>query len=83
MQPLTHGLLFKIQKRTIAQKIRVSVPTIIQRAKQLECYKPQRKHKIHDRVVVTSAIGALIQHDASLHLWSPYVTEKWTMILRK
>jgi hypothetical protein len=31
-------------------------------------------------VVVTSAIGALIQHDASLHLWSPYASEKWTLI---
>jgi hypothetical protein len=76
-------LLFKIQKRTIAQKIRVSLPTIIQSAKQLECYKPQRKHKIHDRVVVTCAIGALIRHNASLNLWSPYATEKWTMIIRK
>jgi hypothetical protein len=56
------------------------VPTIIQRAKQLDCYKPQRKHKVHTREVVTTAIGALIQHDASIHLWSPYASEKWTLI---
>jgi hypothetical protein len=29
---------------------------------------------------VTTAIGALVQHDASLHLWSPYAQEKWTLI---
>jgi hypothetical protein len=69
-----------LRDRLQKKKIRVSVPTIIQRAKQLECYKPQRKRKVHDRVVVTSAIGALIQHDASSHLWSPYAGEKWTLI---
>jgi hypothetical protein len=30
--------------------------------------------------VLTSAIGEMIQHDASLHLWSPYAQEKWTLI---
>jgi hypothetical protein len=30
--------------------------------------------------VVTTAIGALIQHDASIHLWSPFSKEKWTLI---
>jgi hypothetical protein len=69
-----------LRDRLQKKKIRVSVPTLIQRAKQLECYKPQRKRKVHDRVVVTSAIGALIQHDASWHLWSPYASEKWTLI---
>jgi hypothetical protein len=69
-----------LRDRLQKKRIQVSVPTIIQRAKQLECYKPQRKRKVHDRVVVTSAIGALIQHDASLHLWSPYASEKWTLI---
>jgi len=78
--PITSYNYSALRDRLQKKKIRVSVPTIIQRAKQLECYKPQRKHKIHDRVVVTSAIGALIQHDASLHLWSPYASEKWTLI---
>jgi transposase len=78
--PITNYNYTALRDRLQKKKIRVSVPTIIQRAKQLECYKPQRKHKVHDRVVVTSAIGALIQHDASLHLWSPYASEKWTLI---
>ncbi len=60
--------------------IRVSVPTIIERAKRIDCYKPRHKAKVHDREVVTTAIGALVQHDASLHLWSPYAQEKWTLI---
>jgi transposase len=78
--PITSYNYTALRDRLQKKKIRVSIPTIIQRAKQLECYKPQRKHKIHDRVVVTSAIGALIQHDASSHLWSPYASEKWTLI---
>jgi transposase len=78
--PITSYNYTALRDRLQKKKIQVSVPTIIQRAKQLECYKPQRKRKVHDRVVVTSAIGALIQHDASLHLWSPYASEKWTLI---
>jgi hypothetical protein len=30
--------------------------------------------------VITSAVGDLIQHDASLHKWSPYAADKWTLI---
>jgi hypothetical protein len=58
----------------------VSVNTIIQRAKQLDCYLPHPRKKVHDREVVTMAVGALIQHDASTHLWSPFASEKWTLI---
>jgi hypothetical protein len=58
----------------------VSATTIIKRAKALECYKPHRKGKPHDREVLTAAIGALVQHDASLHRWSPLAQEKWTLI---
>ena len=60
--------------------VTVSATTITDRAKKLECYKPHRKGKTHDRQVVTAAIGALVQHDASLHLWSPFAEEKWTLI---
>ena len=60
--------------------ISVSVTTIIRRAKNMDCYKPHRKRKAHDREVLTASIGALVQHDASLHLWSPYAQEKWTLI---
>ncbi len=69
-----------LRDRLRKKDIQVSVPTIIKRAKQLDCYIPHRKHKIHDREVITTAIGALVQHDASLHQWSPYATEKWTLI---
>jgi hypothetical protein len=69
-----------LRDRLRKKGIQVSVPTIIQRAKRLDCHKPRRKAKVHDREVVTTAIGALVQHDASLHLWSPYAQEKWTLI---
>jgi hypothetical protein len=58
----------------------VSVPTIIQRAKQYGCYQPKKERQVHDREVITTAIGALIQHDASHHLWSPYAERKWVLI---
>ena len=56
-----------IKDRLAAKGISVSVTTIIKRAKQLDCYKPRKKRKTHDREVLTASIGALIQHDASLH----------------
>ncbi len=55
--------------------------TGIQRAKASGCYQPKKKQKDpHDRQVLTAASGDLIQHDASLHLWSPYASENWTLI---
>lgn len=62
-------------------KVYVSEPTIIAKAKDAGYYLPGRKKKkIHDQQVITTAVGALIQHDASIHLWSPYASEKWTLI---
>lgn len=47
----------------------------------MDCYLPCRRKPLpHTREVVTTSIGALIQHDALLHLWSPYAQEKWTLI---
>jgi hypothetical protein len=63
-----------------ASGIKVSVTTIIDRAKKLDCHKPRRRRRVHDREVVTASIGALIQHDASTHLWCPQANEKWTLI---
>ncbi len=57
-----------LRDRLRKKGIQVSVPTIIQRAKRLDCHKPRCKTRVHDREVVTTAIGALVQHDASLHL---------------
>jgi len=60
--------------------IKVSVNTIIDRAKRLGCHKPRKKRKAHDREVLTASTGALVQHDSSLHLWSPFAQEKWVLI---
>jgi len=62
-------------------KQKVSVPTIIARAKKHGFYLGKhKKHKAHDREVITNHIGELIQHDSSFHLWSPYVKDKWWLI---
>ena len=70
-----------LNDRLKKEGIKVSTTTIIKRAKSMDCYQPKRKKKTkHDREVITSAVGDLIQHDASLHKWSPYVNEKWVLI---
>jgi hypothetical protein len=59
----------------------VSVPTIINRAKQHGFYlKEKPKKKLHDREVITNYTGELIQHDSSLHLFSPLAKTKWYLI---
>lgn len=78
--PITSYNYTAVRDRLQKQNIKVSVPTIINRAQQVDCYIPHRKHKAHTREVLTTAIGALIQHDSSIHLWSPYASEKWTLI---
>lgn len=60
--------------------IQVSPTTITKRAKTIDCYRPRKKKAAHAREVLTASIGDLIQHDASLHQWSPYAEEKWTLI---
>ena len=60
---------------------KVSLPTIIDRAKKNDFYlfkKPKRT--IHDREVLTNYPGELIQHDSSYHLWFPAAKEKWYLI---
>jgi len=69
-----------MRDRLAKKGINVSVTTIIKRAKRLGCYKPRKKRKMHDREVLTASIGALIQHDASTHLWAPFAQEKWVLI---
>lgn len=58
----------------------VSVPTIIDRAKEIGCWKGKRPKKVHDREVITNYTGELIQHDSSHHLWAPDAQEKWYLI---
>ncbi len=76
--PLTSYNYSALADRLRNQGMKVSVPTIINRAKKLGCHLERRRSKrVHDREVLTTAIGALIQHDSSLHQWSPYAQEKW------
>lgn len=60
--------------------VMVSLPTIIQRAKENDFYKKKIVKKIHDREVLTNLIGELAQHDSSYHLWSPYMDRKLYLI---
>ena len=69
-----------ILDRLTKQGIKVSLSTVINRAKSLSCYQSHPRKKTHNREVITNSIGALIQHDASHHRWSPYAKEKWVLI---
>jgi hypothetical protein len=68
-----------LRDRLAREKIAVSLSTMIERAKTLACYRPRSKVKAHDREVTTTAVGSLVQHDASLHQWSPLAAEKWSL----
>lgn len=78
--PITFYNYSAIRDRLRKKGIRVSVPTIIKRAKAMGCHRGKARKKTHDQEVLTTATGALIQHDASHHLWSPYASEKWVLI---
>jgi len=78
--PITTYNYSAVKDRLTKQGVDVSLPTLIDRAKGLGCYKPRRKKKVHDREVITAAVGALIQHDVSQHRWSPYAEVKWALI---
>jgi len=56
---------------------RVSLSTIIKRAKTNGFYLTKPKRKAHDREVITNYPGELIQHDSSHHLFAPYAASKW------
>jgi hypothetical protein len=60
---------------------KVSLPTVIDRAKKHGFYVKRRpKNDPHDREVLTNYVGEIIQHDSSYHLWSPSAKEKWYLI---
>ena len=69
-----------LRDRLRKKDIEVALNTIIDRAKRLGCYKPRKKRKVHDREVLTAATGALVQHDSSYHLWSPFAPDKWYLV---
>jgi len=59
---------------------KVSLPTIIDRAKRNHFYFLRPKRKAHDREVLTNYPGELIQHDSSHHQFAPYAAGKWYLI---
>ena len=61
-------------------KVKISLPTIISRAKSNGYYLGKPPKKIHDREVLTNLAGEMLQHDSSHHLWSPYMDEKLYLI---
>jgi hypothetical protein len=59
----------------------VSAQTVRNRAKAWGFYlPPPSSKKKHVRVVMTTAVGLLLQHDASHHIWAPDSGVKWTLI---
>lgn len=65
-------------KKKYRQK--VSLTTVIRRAKKHGFYLQKPKRTTHDREVLTRYVGELIQHDSSYHLWAPAAQEKWYLI---
>jgi hypothetical protein len=61
-------------------QLKVSVPTIIKRAKEHYYYIPKKPRKVHDREILTNYPGELIQHDSSFHRFSPYAEQKWYLV---
>lgn len=59
---------------------KVSLPTIINRAKKAGMYQPKKKRIPHDREVLTHYAGELIQHDSSHHKFAPHAEMKWYLI---
>lgn len=58
-----------------------AISTIIRYAKANDFYLPKRKKpKSHDREILTTHAGELIQHDASYHIWAPDAGVKWCLI---
>lgn len=65
----------------------LTAQTVINYAKKWGFYIERPKHRSsHTRQVLTDAVGMLLQHDASLHQWSPYAVKedgsplKWSLI---
>lgn len=78
--PISHYNYSAIKDDLEKKKIIVSLPTIISRAKANNFYKGKIVKKIHDREVLTNLVGELLQHDSSIHLWSPLMDQKLYLI---
>ena len=59
---------------------KVSLSTIINRAKTNGFYLSKPKRKVHEREVITNYPGELIQHDSSHHQFSIHADSKWYLI---
>lgn len=65
---------------------KLSAQTVINYARKWDFYVERPKKKGHTREVLTDSVGMLLQHDGSLHQWSPYAKtqdgkpQKWTLI---
>jgi len=78
LRSYNYSYIQKRLRKTYRQK--VSLNTIINRAKTHGFYLKKPKNKLHDREVLTHYAGELIQHDSSHHLWAPAAQEKWYLI---
>ena len=78
--PITTYNYSAVRDRLAKLGINIALSTIITRAKDLDCYQAHPRKKAHDREVITTTIGALIQHDASHHRWSPFAKQRWVLI---
>ncbi len=78
LRSYNYSYIQKRLRKTYRQK--VSLNTIINRAKTHGFYLKKPKNKPHDREVLTHYAGELIQHDSSHHLWAPAAQEKWYLI---
>jgi hypothetical protein len=79
--PLKHYNYSYIRKRLRnSYRQKVSLWTVIDRARKHGFCLKDRRRKIHDREVLTHYVGELIQHDASVHLWAPAAKTKWFLI---
>jgi len=59
---------------------KVSLSTVISRAKTSGYYLKKKEKAAHDREVLTNYVGEIVQHDSSHHKFSPYADTKWYLI---
>jgi len=78
LKSYNYSYIKDLLRRKYHQK--VSLPTIIDRAKKHGFYLKKPKRTLHDREVLTHYAGEMIQHDTSYHLWAPAAQEKWYLI---
>ena len=77
-EPIARYLKKKIHPRNFRTKYnqKVSLPTIIDRAKRNNFYFLRPKRKAPEKVVITNYPGELIQHDSSHRQLTPYTDKK-------